>query len=147
MSLKFNTKIVQIGNNTGINVPPEIIEKLAAGKKPPVLVTLNNYSYRSTVAVMGGKFMISLSADNRTKAKVKGGDELEIEISLDTEPRLVDLPADFQERLNESEDVKTAFEKLSPSRKKAIVVSINEAKTEETRLKRIDKAIESLAAN
>ena len=142
--MKFKTKILQVGNNTGINVPPEIIEKLAAGKKPPVVVTLNKYTYRNTVAVMGGKYMISLSAENRKNANVKGGDELEITITLDTEPRTVELPADFQKGLDNNKEAKAAFEKLSPSRKKAIVVSINDAKTEETRIKRIDKAINSL---
>lgn len=142
--MKFKTKIVQIGNNTGINVPDEVIEKLGAGKKPPVVVTLNNYTYRSTVAVMGGKFMISLSAENRKNANVKGGDELEITITLDTEPRTVELPLDFKKVLDKDKPAAITFEKLSPSRKKAIVVSINDAKTPETRLKRIEKAIEIL---
>ena len=142
--MKFKTKIVQIGNNTGINVPSDIIEKLGASKKPPVVVTLNKYTYRSTVAVMGGKFMISLSAENRKNANVKGGDELEIEISLDTEPRIVQLPEGFKKELDKNLQAKKAFENLSPSRKKAIVVSINDAKTEETKTKRILKAIQSL---
>lgn len=142
--MKFKTKIVQIGNNTGISVPPEIIEKFAAGKKPAVVVSLNRYTYRSTVAVMSGKYMISLSAENRKNANVKGGDELEITITLDTEPRTVELPDDFQKELTKNKDAKSAFEKLSPSRQKAIVVSINEAKTEETKVKRIEKAIKSL---
>ncbi|HRI22523.1 MAG TPA: YdeI/OmpD-associated family protein [Panacibacter sp.] len=133
-----------MGNNTGINVPEEIIEKLGAGKKPPVVVTLNKYTYRNTVAVMGGKYMISLSAENRKNANAKGGDELEITLSLDTEPRTVELPADFQEALDKNKQAKTIFEKLSPGKKKAIVVSINDAKTEETKRKRIDKTITSL---
>jgi antitoxin component of MazEF toxin-antitoxin module len=70
--MKFKTTIMQVGNNTGINVPPEVIEKLGGGKKPAVVVTLNNYSHRSTVAVMGGRYMISLSAENRKNANVKG---------------------------------------------------------------------------
>lgn len=142
--MKFKTKIIQIGNNTGINVPDEIIEKLGAGKKPPVVVTLNKYTYRSTVAVMGGKFMISLSAENRKNANVKGGDELEITIALDTEPRTVELPQDFKKALDNDKQATIIFDKLTPSRKKAIVVSINDAKTEETKIKRIEKALKSL---
>ncbi len=88
--------------------------------------------------------MISLSAENRKNANVKGGDELEIVITLDTEPRTVELPSDFQKGLDNNKQAKIAFEKLSPSRKKAIMVSINDAKTEETKIKRIDKAINSL---
>lgn len=142
--MKFKTKIVQTGNNTGINVPEKIMESLGAGKKPPVVITLNQYTYRSTVAVMGGKYMVSLSAENRKNAKVSGGDELEINIELDTAPRIVELPADFQKSLDKNKAAKTAFDKLSPSRKKAIVLSITDAKTEETRMKRIEKAIHTL---
>jgi hypothetical protein len=142
--MKFKTTIMQVGNNTGINVPPEVIEKLGGGKKPAVVVTLNNYSYRSTVAVMGGRYMISLSAENRKNANVKGGDELEITVMLDTEARTVDLPSDFKKGLDNNKQAQMAFEKLSPSKKKAMVVSINEAKTEETKFKRIEKAINSL---
>ncbi len=64
---KFNTVIFQIGNNTGIEVPEDAIEKLGSGKRPAVKVTLNNFTYRSTVAVMGGKFLIPLSAERREK--------------------------------------------------------------------------------
>ncbi|MEO5889358.1 MAG: YdeI/OmpD-associated family protein [Ferruginibacter sp.] len=142
--MKFKTKIVQIGNNTGISVPADIIEKMGVGKKPPVVITLKNYTYRSTVAVMGGLYMVSLSAEHRKNANVAGGDELEIDITLDTEPRTVELPADFQKALKANPTAAKVFEKLSPSRKKAMVLSITEAKTEETRNKRIDKAVSSL---
>ncbi|CAN5819893.1 hypothetical protein BH11BAC3_BH11BAC3_29600 [soil metagenome] len=142
--MKFKTTILKFGNNTGIEVPPDIIEKLAAGKKPPIVITLNKYTYRSTVAVMGGKFLISLSAENRKNANVKGGDTLEIELTLDTEPRTVELPVEFKKELDKNKIAKAAFEKLSPSKKKAIVVAINEAKTAETKIKRIEKTINSL---
>ena len=142
--MKFKTKILQIGNNTGINVPDEIITKLDAGKKPPVVITLNKYTYRSTVAVMAGRYMVSLSAENRKNANVKGGDELEITISLDTEPRTVELPADFQKVLDKHKQAKASFDKLAPGKKKAMVLSITDAKTEGTRIKRIDKALASL---
>jgi uncharacterized protein YdeI (YjbR/CyaY-like superfamily) len=93
---------------------------------------------------MAGKFMISLSAENRKNANVKGGDELEITITLDTEPRTVELPPDFKKALDKNKEAAVAFDKLAPSRKKAIVVSINDAKTEETKIKRIQKAVASL---
>jgi hypothetical protein len=56
--ISFDTTILQVGNNTGINVRDKLVEKLGAGKKPPVIVTVNDYTYRNTIAVMGGKFMI-----------------------------------------------------------------------------------------
>lgn len=145
--IKFTTIILQIGNNTGIEVPEEILEKLNGGKKPLVVVTLNKYTYRSAVAKMADKFMISLSAENRQKANVKGGDQLEIQLELDTAPRLVEVPKDLQVVLDKNETAKINFEKLAPSKKKALVLSVTEAKTEETRSRRIEKAVQSLSYN
>jgi len=144
--MKFKTKILQIGNNTGIHVPDKVIESLGAGKKPPVVITLNKYTYRNTVAVMGGKFMVSLSAENRSNAGVKGGDELEITIELDTAPRTVELPEDFKKVLAKNKTANTAYDKLAPSRKKAMVLSITSAKSDETRQKRIEKALDELTS-
>jgi hypothetical protein len=142
--IKFKTTILEIGNNTGIEVPEKILEELGSGKKPLVVVSLNKYTYRSAVAKMGDKFLISLSADNRKNANVKGGDELEVTLELDTAPRTVELPVELQKALDKNITAKANFEKLAPSKKKAIVVSIGEAKTDETRLRRVEKAIESL---
>jgi hypothetical protein len=142
--MKFKTKIVQTGNNTGIEVNEQILEELGSGKKPLVVVTLNGYSYRSAVGKMGNRFMISLSAENRKNAGVNGGDVIEINLELDTEPRTVEIPADLQKALDKNKIAKANFEKLSPSKKKAIVISINEARTEETKIRRIDKVFEQL---
>lgn len=142
--MKFKTIIIQTGNNTGIEVNEKILDELGGGKKPLVVVTLNNYSYRSAVGKMGAKYMISLSAENRKNANVKGGDIVEIGLELDTNPRTVDVPADLQKALDKSKIAKANFEKLAPSKKKAIVLSIIEAKSIETKLKRIEKIIETL---
>jgi len=142
--MKFKTKIVQSGNNTGIHVPDKVVESFGAGKKPPVVITLNKYTYRNTVAVMGGKFMVGLSAEHRKNAKVTGGDELEIIIELDTEPRIVEVPQNLLKAFNKNATAKKNYEALSPSKKKWLVNSITEAKTEETKIKRIEKAISSL---
>lgn len=145
MEVKYKTTIVQTGNNTGIHVPETILNTLNGGKKPLVKVTLNGYTYRSAVGKMGDRFMISLSSENRKNAHVNGGDTLEVTLALDTEPRIVELPAELQIALNKNQTARSAFEKLSPGRKKAIAFSITEAKTEETRTKRIEKAINDLA--
>jgi hypothetical protein len=142
--VKFNTIIFQQGNNTGIQVPEDAIEKLAAGKRPAVKVTLNGFTYRSTVAVMGGKFLIPLSAERRTNAKVKGGDKLDIFLELDTEPREVIVPEDFKKALNKDKKAQTFFEGLSYSGKLRYVLSIEQAKAEETRRRRIEKAVNDL---
>lgn len=141
----FRTTILQIGNNTGICIPDEIVEKLAAGKKPPVIVTINNYTYRNTIAVMGGKFMIGISADIRSKTGLKGGDEVTVTLELDTQPREVILPADFKEMLDKNPQAKQFFEQLSYSNKQRYVLPIGQAKTAETRQKRIEKAIQDLS--
>jgi hypothetical protein len=142
--MKFKTEIIQTGNNTGIEVTEQQLEKLGGGKKPLVVVTLNNYTYRSAVGKMGDKFMISLSAENRKNANVKGGDTLEITVELDAAPRTVEIPIDLQRAFDNNKTAKANFEKLAPSKKKAIVLSINDAKTEETKQRRIDKAMEQL---
>lgn len=96
IGIRFHTTILQAGKTaTGIQIPDEVIAKLGTSKKPAVRVTINGYTYRSTVAVMGGKFMVGVNAENREKAKVAGGDSVDVEIALDTEPRDVRVPDDF----------------------------------------------------
>jgi len=143
--LRFNTILLQAGKTaTGIKIPPDIIEKLGAGKKPPVRVTINGFTYRSTVAVMGGAFMVGVNAENRAGAKVKGGDKIDVTIELDTEERIVEVPADFEKVLNKNPDAKKKFATLSYSKKKELVIPIADAKTEETKQRRIEKALMAL---
>jgi hypothetical protein len=115
--MKFKTRILQFGNNTGIQLSESILEKLGGGKRPLVKVTLNNHTYRSAVGKMGDTFLIILSAENRAKANVKGGDELEVFVELDTEPRTVEIPIDLLTALNKNRTAKANFEKLAPSKK------------------------------
>src|SRR6478735_497064 len=97
--MKYTTTIVQIGNNTGIAVPAEVVTALGAGKKPPVTVTLNGYTYRSSIATVDGTSMISLSAANRTAAGVDGGYTLEVDVQIDTAPRVIEVPPVLAEAL------------------------------------------------
>ena len=145
--MKFRTTILQTGNNTGIEVPGEIVEQLGAGKKAPVVVTLNGYTYRNTIAVMHGKFLIALSAEHRNKANVKGGDELEVDLELDTAPRTIELPEDFALKLTANPAAGAFYETLAPSLNKKAVLLIESAKTAETRNKRIDKLVADLEQN
>ena len=145
MTLKFRTTVFLGGTTaTGLVVPDEIVEGLGAGRKPPVTVTIGGYSYRSTIAVYSGQAMLPLSAENRKGAGVSAGDEIEVSIALDTAPREVEIPADFASELDKHADAKARFEKLSYSNKRRIVLSIEDAKTAETRLKRIVKALDEL---
>jgi antitoxin component of MazEF toxin-antitoxin module len=140
----FHTTILQTGNNTGIPVPDDVVAELGAGKRPLVVVSLNGYTYRSAVASMGGTAMIALSAENRVAAGVQGGDEVEVAIRLDLEPRTVELPPDLRAALVAAGAV-DAFEALAPSRKKEDVRQVESAKSPETRERRIAKIVAKLA--
>jgi hypothetical protein len=129
---------------TGIPVPPEVVESLGRGKRPPVRVTINGHMYRSTVASMGGEFMLSVSADNRERAGIAAGDDVDVDIELDTEPRRVTVPADFADALEREPAAKQAFDALPYSHQSRHVLAVEEAKTAETRQRRIDKAITML---
>ena len=99
--MKFRTTLKLAGNTaTGICVPEKVVTSLGTSKKPAVRVTIKGHTYRSTIAVMGGVFMVGVSAENRKAAGVAAGDELDVDIELDTAPREVTVPADFAEALN-----------------------------------------------
>jgi hypothetical protein len=142
--MKFKTTIFQKGNNLGIEIPENIIAKLNAGKKPPVLMTIKGYTFRSTVAVMGGKFLIPLSSEHRKFVTVKGGDQLEMNIELDPQPRDVEIPTILALALKDNTNAKTFFETLAPSGKRKIITLIKTAKKDETTDKRLDKVISDL---
>jgi hypothetical protein len=143
--MRFRTTIVQSGKTTtGIQVPDEVMEALAAGKRPAVMVTVNGYRYRSTVASMGGAAMISLSAEHRAGAGVSGGDEVEVDLELDTAPREVDVPPDLAAALDAEPAARSTFDGLSYSNKSWHVLQVTGAKTDETRQRRIARSVETL---
>ena len=145
--VRFRTTIVGSGGNTaGIEVPDEIVEALGAGKRPPVRVKVNDFAYRNTIARMDGVYMISLSAERRVAAGVAAGDEVDVELEVDTEPREVTVPPDFAAALEADAEAKRFFDSLSYSNQSRHVLSVEGAKTPETRQRRIDKALESLRA-
>jgi hypothetical protein len=144
--ITFHTTILQTGKNTaGIQVPEEVIEKLGAGRRPLVRVTINKYTYRSAVAVMGGRYMISFNPEHRKASGVQGGDETDITLELDLEPRTVEIPKDLKDALIQAKAL-DAFEKSAPSMKKEYVRQVEEAKAQETRQRRIAKIVEKLSA-
>ena len=143
--VKFRTTIRQTGKTTtGIEVPAELVAQLGPGQRQPVSVTINGYTYRSTVARMGGAFMVSLSAEHRAQSGVAGGDEAAVELELDTAPREVTVPPELAEALDRDPAAKQRFDGLSYSRQRAHVLSVEGAKTAETRARRIAKAISAL---
>lgn len=143
--MKFRSVLQLNGKTaTGIEVPAEVVTALGSGKKPAVKVIINGYTYRSSVASMGGVFMLPVSAEHRQGAGVAAGDEIEVELELDTAPREVNVPTDFAEALEHDTEAKQAFEKLSYSHKLQHVLAIEQAKTAETRQRRIEKALSTL---
>ncbi len=143
--MRFRAKVLLGGKTaTGIEVPAKVVADLGSGKRPAVRVTIKEYTYRSTVAPMGGKFMIPVSAEVREQAGVKAGDQVDVELLLDTAPRVLDVPTDFAKALKREPKAKSFFDGLSYSNKKRFAVLIEGAKTAETRQRRIDKAVETL---
>lgn len=143
--MRFRTTLLQSDKTaTGIRIPDEVVEALGSGKRPAVRVTINGYTYRNTVAVMGGVYMVGVSAEHRAGAGVAGGDDVEVEIELDTAPREVTVPADLAAALDAEPEARRTFDGLSYSNKSWHVLSIEGAKTDETRQRRIAKSIETL---
>jgi hypothetical protein len=140
-SVSFDTTVTAAGNNTGIVVPDDVIDGLGAGSRPAVIVNVNGYEYRSTVGVMGGKHMISISAAVRKQTGLGGGDPIHVTLTLADSPRDVDVPGDLAAALAAHADAGAFFAKLSNSLQRYHVDTINSAKTAETRQRRIEKAI------
>lgn len=140
-SARFETTLTASGNNTGIVVPDSVIEQLAAGRRPPVLVDVNGYEYRSTVAVMGGQYLVGVSAAVRAATGLKGGDPIRVSLTVADSPRVVDVPADFSAALESDEAARQFFDSLSNSLQRYHVDNVNAAKTPETRERRISKAV------
>jgi hypothetical protein len=143
--VRFRTTIQQGGKTaTGIQVPEQVVEALGSGKRPAVKVTINGYTYRSSVAVLGGQYMVGVSAVHRAGAGVAGGDEVDVDIELDTAPREVTVPADLAAALAAEPEARRTFDGLSYSNKSWHVLQVEGAKTDETRQRRIARSVDTL---
>jgi hypothetical protein len=143
--MKFQTTIQLAGKTaTGIEVPAEVVDSFAAGKKPPVRVTINGKTYRSTIASRGERYLVGVSAENRELTGVAAGDTVEVELQLDTEPREVTVPPDLADELVSDPQAKRFFESLSFSQKQWYVSPIEQAKKADTRERRVEKALAML---
>ena len=143
--MRFETTLLLVGNNTGIDVPPAVLDELGGGKRPLVNVTVNDsYSYRSAVAPMAGRYLISFSSDKRAATGLKGGETITVELTLDTEPRTVEVPDDLAAALSAA-GLREAFDRISPSQQKAHVTSVEGAKAAETRARRVAAVVEKLS--
>lgn len=145
--MRFWATIILSGKTaTGIQVPDAVVEQLSAGKRPPVRVTIQGYTYRTTVAPMGGAFWIPVAAEHRIAAGIEAGQTVEVEIELDAEPRAVTVPVDLAAALDAQPAARQAFDRLSYSNQRRHVLSVEDAKTPETRQRRIEKVVTALQA-
>ena len=137
---------VELGGRTatGVRVPAALVEALEAGRQPLVKVTIGEHTYRSKVAVRRGEYRLPISAENRTLAGVTAGDEIDVTIELDRDPRVVAVPSDLAAALEAAPDALHYFESLSYSRQQWFVLNVEEAKTAETRARRVERAIARL---
>ena len=143
--MEFRATVVLGGKTaTGIQVPDELVMTLGSGKRPPVVVRISGYTYRTTVAPMGGDFWIPLAAEHREAAGLAAGQEVDVDIELDTAPREVALPDDLAAAMDDA--ARAAFDGLAPSHKKEWVRWVEEAKKAETRAARIEKTVAGLQA-
>lgn len=143
--MRFRALIEATGKTAaGVEVPAGVVAALGPSRKPPVRATINDYTYRSSIAWMGDRFMLSVSNEVRARSGVNAGETVDIDIELDTEPREVDLPNDFAEALAADPTAQAFFSGLSYSNKRRIVEPIGQAKAAETRQRRIVKAIATL---
>ena len=142
--MRFRTKILPAGKTAaGIEVPAKVVAALGSSKRPPVRATINGYTYRSTVAVMGGVFMLGVSNEVRKNAGVAAGDTVDIDLELDDKPRDVELPPDFAAALGRNAKAKKFFEGLSYSKKTTLVRALD-VKAADVRAQRIAKTVEQL---
>jgi Bacteriocin-protection, YdeI or OmpD-Associated/Domain of unknown function (DUF1905) len=145
--MRFHATIRLDGKTaTGIEVPAGVLAALGPGKRPKVQVTINGYTYPSTVGSMGGRSLIPVSAEARAKAGVAAGDAVEVDVAADTQPRTVEVPEDLAAALGRAPAARRAFEQLSHSGQRRHVLAVEQAKTAETRQRRIDKAVAELSA-
>ena len=128
VAMRFETTIELGGKTaTGFEVPDEIVEALGAGKRPAVSVTVGGHTYRSTVAVMGGRYLVPLSAENRAAAGVAAGDNVEVEIEVDTAERVLDVPEDLAAAIAADAGAQAFWDSISYSRRRRIVLAVDGA--------------------
>ena len=145
--MRFPATVEPAGNATGIEVPAEIVSALGAGKRPKVAITINGHTWRSRVASVGGRFIVGISAANRAACGIAEGERVEAEVQLDTEPRVVAEPPDLAEALDGDPQARAAFDRLAYGLKRKHVQAIQDAKTPQTRQRRITALITTIGGH
>jgi Bacteriocin-protection, YdeI or OmpD-Associated/Domain of unknown function (DUF1905) len=142
--MKFHTTLLQMGNNTGIEVPEDVLLALDRGRRVKVVATVNGYTYRTSVAPAYGKILMPFSSQHRVASGLSGGEEIEVELVPDDAPREVEVPGDLATALAAAPEAADYFAGLSYSHQRAYTLWIEEAKKPETRANRVTKAVQML---
>jgi hypothetical protein len=140
-TVAFETVVAGSGGKTGIVIPDDVIAELGAGRRPAVHVGVNGYTYRSTVAVMGGRCLVGVNAAVRAATGLVAGDLVQVTLAVAATPREVDVPRDFAAALASEPATSRFFDSLSNSLQRYHIDHVNAAKTSETRQRRIEKAL------
>ncbi|WP_214319745.1 YdeI/OmpD-associated family protein [Nonomuraea sediminis] len=140
----FEAVVTPRGNALCVEVPAEVLEAFGAGSRPEVAITINGHTWRSRVAAMSGTTLIGISAANRDASRIAAGDLVEVDLRHDTEPRIVELPADLAEALAAAPGTREAFERLGYGLRRKHVRDIEASKSPETRTRRIARLVEAL---
>jgi uncharacterized protein DUF1905/bacteriocin resistance YdeI/OmpD-like protein len=142
-AITFRATILLGGKTaTGIHVPDDVVAALGAGRRPRVRATLGGHTYRTSVAPMRGRYMLPISSEVRAAARVAAGDEVDVALQIDSEPREVAVPPDLAAALGV--EARRFFDGLSYTNQQRVVLSVESAKTAETRERRIAKAVADL---
>ncbi|WP_329004433.1 YdeI/OmpD-associated family protein [Kribbella sp. NBC_00709] len=143
--MKFSAELLSTGKNTaGFEVPESVVEALGGGGRPKVSVTVNGYTFRTSIARMGGRYLLGFSAERRTEAGATPGEVLEVDVSLDTAPRELEVPEPLAAALAADAGAQAFWETLSYSKRQWHVLQVTSAKTDATRERRIEKSIRTL---
>ncbi len=145
--MKFRAKVIPSGNATAVEIPADVMKALGSGSRPLIAVTINGHAWRGRVASMRGKHLIGISAANRAASAIAEGDVVEVDLELDTEPRVVPAPPDLTRALHDDPEAGAAFDRLPYGLKRRHVAAIEEAKTSEVRQRRIARLVTSMRSH
>lgn len=134
------------GNTTGFPVADEIVDSLGGGGRPKVVVRVNGYEFRSSIARMGGDYWLGVSAERRAAAGIEGGEVYDVDVELDTAPREIEVPEDLAAALAAEPEAKAFWDRMSFSNQRWHAEQLTSAKTAETRARRLAKSLDLLRA-
>ena len=145
--MKFRAKVIPSGNATGVEIPTDVVKALGSGLRPLIAVTINGHTWRSRVALMRGQCLVGISAANRAASGIAEGEVVEVDLELDTEPRVVPEPADLARGPDDDPEARAAFDRLPYGLRRRHVAAIEEAKATEVRQRRIARLVAAMRSD